>query len=70
LVVSGDQLDRSRPQPFGLAGCNQGGESHQYDRVVAAGSRINGSSHMMMMDTNNGQIFDLLEGWIQGHAFC
>jgi hypothetical protein len=69
LIVSGDQLDRSRPAPFGLAGCKTKAETHINMTVWWLPELgINGNSHMMMLDTNNGQFFDVLEGWIQTHA--
>jgi hypothetical protein len=29
---------------------------------------LNGNSHMMMMDTNNDEVFRVLEGYIQSHV--
>jgi hypothetical protein len=69
LIVSGDQLDITRPQPFGLAGCKTKAETHPNMTVWwLPDLGINGNSHMMMMDTNNAQVFQVLGGWIRMHV--
>jgi hypothetical protein len=69
LIVSGDNLDRTRPLPFGLAGCRTKAQTHPNLTVWwLPDLGINGNSHMMMMDTNNDEVFKVLTGWIRTHA--
>jgi hypothetical protein len=69
LIVSGDQLDRTRPKPFGLDGCKVKAETHPNMTVWwLPDLGLNGNSHMMMMDTNNDEVFRVLEGYIQSHV--
>jgi len=69
LIVSGDQLDRSRPKPFGLDGCKTKAVDHPNMTVWwLPDLGLNGNSHMMMMDTNNDEVFRVIEGYIQTHV--
>ena len=69
LIVSGDQLDRSRPKPFGLDGCKVKAQTHPNMTVWwLPDLGINRNSHMMMLDTNNAQVFGVIEDWITSHA--
>jgi hypothetical protein len=65
LVMSGDQLDRSNPKPFGLDACYTTADSHPNMTVWwLPDLGIDGNSHMMMLDKNNGQVFDVVRKWI------
>lgn len=70
LIVSGDRLDPSRPYPFGLAGCRTKAATRPNMTVwyLPEDLGIHGNSHMMMMDTNNEEVFQVLEGWIRRHV--
>ena len=69
LVMSGDQLDRSRPKPFGLDGCKVTAQSHPNMTVIwLPDLGIDGNSHMMAMDTNNDHVFEVIRDWIEEHA--
>jgi len=69
LILSGDQLDRTRPKPFGLDGCRITAQTHPNMTVWwLPDLGINGNSHMMAMDTNNRQVFEVIKDWIEAHA--
>jgi hypothetical protein len=69
LIMSGDQLDRTRPKPFGLDGCKVTAMTHPNLTVLwLPDLGINGNSHMMAMDTNNGQVFEVIKDWIESHV--
>ena len=69
LILSGDQLDRSKPKPFGLDSCRVTATTHPNMTVLwLPDLGINGNSHMMAMDTNNGQVFEVIRDWIESHA--
>src|SRR3989442_1522154 len=69
LILSGDHLDRTRPKPFGLDGCKITAQTPPNMTVWwLPDLGINGNSHMMAMDTNNRQVFEVIKDWIETHA--
>lgn len=65
LVLAGDQLDRSQPKPFGLDACYTTAQTHSNMTVWwLPDLGLNKSSHMMMLDKNNDQVFKILDKYI------
>jgi hypothetical protein len=65
LIVAGDQLDRTKPKPFGMDACFTTAQTHSNMTVWwLPNLGINGNSHMMMLDKNNEQVWKVLEKYI------
>jgi hypothetical protein len=63
--MSGDPIFPNVPPPFGITGCQSIAPQHPNLTVVWLPEvGIHGNSHMMPMDSNNGQIADLISDWI------
>jgi hypothetical protein len=65
LVLAGDQLDRTKPKPFGLDACYTTAQTHPNMTVSwLPDLGLNKNSHMMMLDKNNDQVWKVLDKYI------